>query len=126
MKNKTILVFDDDKAILEIFSIVLESAGYHVEISATSHDIIEKVANTNPDLVIMDNWIPEIGGVEATKLLKKHPDFKHIPVIYCSANNDVESLANKAGAETYLSKPFDLDELERKVEEIIAASSTLK
>jgi len=116
MKNKTILVFDDDKAILEIFTIVLESAGYHVEISSTSHDIIEKVEKIKPNLVIMDNWIPEIGGVEATKLLKNHPDYKHIPVIYCSANNDVASLADRAGAETYLSKPFDLDELEKKVE----------
>jgi CheY-like chemotaxis protein len=124
MKNKTILVLDDDKAILEIFSIVLESAGYHVEISSTSHDIIEKVAKVKPNLVIMDNWIPEIGGVEATKLLKNHPDFKHIPVIYCSANNDVESLANRAGAETYLSKPFDLDELEKKVELTINSITT--
>lgn len=122
MKNKKILVFDDDRAILEIFSIVLESAGYDVEISATSHDIIEKVTDVQPDLVIMDNWIPEIGGVEATKLLKKHPEFKNIPVIYCSANNDVEALAQRAGAETFLSKPFDLDELEKKVESTLEAS----
>lgn len=126
MKNKTILVFDDDKAILEIFTIVLESAGYNVKISATSHDIIEKVSESNPDVVIMDNWIPDIGGVEATKLLKSHPDYKHIPVIYCSANNDVESLANRAGAETYLSKPFDLDELEQKVIQVIEASSAIQ
>ncbi|MGN0002263.1 MAG: response regulator [Sphingobacterium composti] len=122
MKNKKILVFDDDRAILEIFSIVLESAGYDVEISATSHDIIEKVADVQPDLVIMDNWIPEIGGVEATKLLKNHQEFKDIPVIYCSANNDVEALAQRAGAETFLSKPFDLDELEKKVERTIESS----
>lgn len=122
MKNKKILVFDDDRAILEIFSIVLESAGYDVEISATSHDIIEKVTDVQPDLVIMDNWIPEIGGVEATKLLKKHPEFKNIPVIYCSANNGVEALAQRAGAETFLSKPFDLDELEKKVESTLEAS----
>lgn len=126
MKKKKILVFDDDRAILEIFSIVLESAGYDVEISSTSHDIIEKVTVLQPDLVIMDNWIPEIGGVEATKLLKSHPNFKHIPVIYCSANNDVESLAQRAGAETFLSKPFDLDELEKKVESTLEASSALK
>lgn len=123
MKNKTILVFDDDKAILEIFTIVLESAGYNVQISATSHDIIEKLAEVNPDVVIMDNWIPDIGGVEATRLLKSHAEYKHIPVIYCSANNDVESLANRAGAETYLSKPFDLDDLEQKVEQVIASST---
>lgn len=123
MKNKKILVFDDDTSILEIFSIVLSSAGYDVEISATSHDIIEKVTAIEPDLVIMDNWIPEIGGVEATRLLKSHPDFKNIPVIYCSANNNVESLAKCAGAENFLSKPFDLEDLEKKVESLINVGS---
>ncbi len=115
MKNKTILVFDDDKTILDIFSVVLEASGYKVAISATSHDIIEKVKKITPDVIIMDNWIPDIGGLEATQLLKSHQEFQHIPVIYCSANNDIETLANLAGAETYLSKPFDLDELEKKV-----------
>lgn len=121
MNNKTILVFDDDKAILDIFSIVLEACGYEVAISSTSHDIIEKVTDIKPDVIIMDNWIPDIGGVEATQLLKKHPDFRHIPVIYCSANNDVASLAERAGAEAYLSKPFDLDDLEQKVAGFIRA-----
>lgn len=119
MNNKTILVFDDDKAILDIFSIVLESSGYKVAVSSTSHDIIDKVKKVNPDVIIMDNWIPEIGGIEATRLLKSFPEFQHIPVIYCSANNDVVSLANLAGAETYLSKPFDLDELEKKVADLL-------
>ncbi|HMR17757.1 MAG TPA: response regulator [Sphingobacterium sp.] len=119
MNKKSILVFDDDKAILDIFSLVLEASGYQVAISSTSHDIIEKVEEVTPDVIIMDNWIPDIGGVEATRLLKSHPQFKHIPVIYCSANNDVESLASLAGAETYLPKPFDLNDLERKVAELM-------
>ncbi len=120
MNNKTILVFDDDKTILDIFSVVLEASGYKVAISSTSHDIIEKVGELNPDIIIMDNWIPEIGGLKATQLLKNHQKFQHIPVIYCSANNDIESLANLAGAETYLSKPFDLDELEKKVASLLS------
>lgn len=119
MGNKTILVFDDNKAILDTFSMVLESIGYNVALSSTSHDIIEKVKDLSPDLIIMDNWIPEIGGVQATLLLKGHPEYKHIPVIFCSANNDIESLADLAGAETYLSKPFDLDDLENKVASLI-------
>ncbi|PRD46391.1 response regulator [Sphingobacterium haloxyli] len=115
MKNKTILVFDDDTNILDVFTIVLESSGYQVEISETSHNILERVKEVSPDMIIMDNWIPNIGGVKATQILKSDPAFKHIPVIYCSANNDVSSLAEQAGAEAYLAKPFDLDELENTV-----------
>lgn len=122
MKNKTILIFDDDPNILEVFSIILTEAGYHVEVSETSHDIIEKVANAQPEAIIMDNWIPDIGGVQATQLLKRHPDFQHIPVIYISANNDIHLLAAAAGADAYLSKPFDLEDLEQLVEEVLRKS----
>lgn len=119
MSTKTILIFDDNKAILDTFSIVLQSFGYEVATSSTSHDIIEKVENFKPDLIIMDNWIPEIGGVKATQLLKNHTEYKNIPVIICSATNDIESLAGLAGAEGFLSKPFDIDDLEKNVADLI-------
>lgn len=78
MNNKTILVFDDDTNILDVFTIVLEASGYHVEISETSHNILERVKEVSPDMIIMDNWIPNIGGVKATQILKSEPAFKHI------------------------------------------------
>lgn len=113
---KKILIFDDDKSILEVFTIIFAENGYDVEISETSHDIIERVEAFKPDLILMDNWIPEIGGIEALKLLRNHQDFKNIPVIYVSANSDIASLAKKAQANDYIAKPFDLTELETKVE----------
>ena len=115
MKNKTILVFDDDVNILDVFTIVLEASGFQVEISETSHNILERVQEVRPDVIIMDNCIPNIGGVKATQLLKNNILFQHIPVIYCSANHDIGLLAKQAGAEAYLAKPFDLEELENIV-----------
>ncbi|RXM52945.1 MULTISPECIES: PleD family two-component system response regulator [unclassified Chryseobacterium] len=119
MSKKKILIFDDDTAILEVITIIFEENGYEVKISETSHDIIEKVADYQPDVILMDNWIPNIGGVEATKLLKSTEEFKHIPVIYVTANNDIVSLASEAQADDYVSKPFNLDDLERMVEKHI-------
>ncbi|WP_379963188.1 PleD family two-component system response regulator [Epilithonimonas sp. UC225_85] len=109
---KKILIFDDDTSILEVISIIFEENGYKVEISETSHDIIEKVSTFRPDVILMDNWIPNIGGVEATRLLKSHEDFKNIPVIYVTANNDIASLAESAQADDYVAKPFNLEDLE--------------
>jgi len=86
-----------------------------VEISETSHDILERVAQYKPDVILMDNWIPKIGGVEATKLLKNHDEFKNIPVIYVTANNDIVALAKQAQADDYVAKPFNLEDLEEKV-----------
>lgn len=114
-KRKTVLIFEDDTIILEVITVVLTDLGFHVEVSETSHDIIQKVESTQPNIILMDNWIPNIGGVEATRLLKGDDRFKHIPVIYVSANNDIESLAAQAGANDFLPKPFDLDDLENIV-----------
>ncbi|MCA6068206.1 response regulator [Chryseobacterium sp. RG1] len=115
MKNKRILIFDDDVAILEVVTIIFEENGYEVKISETSHDILEKVGECKPDIILMDNWIPKIGGVEATKILKNNEEFKHIPVIYMTANNNIAALASEAQADDYISKPFNLDDLEDKV-----------
>ncbi|RYG19504.1 MAG: response regulator, partial [Chitinophagaceae bacterium] len=92
-----------------------EDAGYETKTSATSNDIVTQVSAYMPDLIFMDNWLPDVGGVEATQELKKHPQLKHIPVIYFSANNDVKVLAEKAGADNYLAKPFDIQDFEEMV-----------
>ncbi|WP_312824717.1 response regulator [Epilithonimonas sp.] len=115
MSKKKVLIFDDETSILEVIFIVLNDLGYEVEVSETADDIIKKVTDFQPDVIIMDNWIPVIGGVEATKLLKANPEYKNIPVIYISANNDIASLANEAMADDYVPKPFDLQDLEEKV-----------
>jgi len=119
--NKTIYIFDDDAAILDIFVLVFESSGYNVHVSNNSNDILSKLENVTPDIIIMDNWIPDIGGIEATKLIKNHPNFKHIPVIYCSANSDIVALTERAGAQAHLSKPFDLNNLEDLVSRLLSA-----
>lgn len=112
---KKILIFDDDRSILEVISIIFEENGYEVEISETSHDIIQKVSTFRPDVILMDNWIPNIGGVEATKLLKSNNEFKDIPVIYVTANSDIKTLAKSAQADDFVAKPFNLEDLEEKV-----------
>lgn len=112
---KKVFIFDDNIEILELCTIILEDAGYEIKTSSTSNDIVEQVIAYTPDLIFMDNWLPDVGGIDATRKLKSHEGLKHIPVIYFSANNDVKSLAEQAGADGYLSKPFDIEELEKIV-----------
>ncbi|WP_185218023.1 PleD family two-component system response regulator [Sphingobacterium mizutaii] len=109
------MVFEDDPILMEVYELVLENMGFQVHSSSTSHDVIEKVERHHPDLILMDNWTPNIGGVQATRLLKGDPRFSKIPVIYISANTEVHILADNAGADTYLLKPFDLEDLEEKI-----------
>ena len=114
---KRILVCDDDLDILDILDYALTDSGWEVVKSYTVDDIIDKVKSANPSVIIMDNWIPGVGGIVATQTIKKHPIYSKIPVIYLTANNDIESLAERAGADLSLPKPFDLDNLTKLVEE---------
>ncbi|HKG08493.1 MAG TPA: response regulator [Pedobacter sp.] len=117
---KKVFVFDDNVDILELCTIILEDAGYDIKTSSTSNDIIAQVTAYTPDIIFMDNWLPDVGGIDATRELKRHATLKTIPVIYFSANNDVASLAKQAGADGYLSKPFDIQELEDIINKYIA------
>lgn len=113
---KKVFVFDDNADILELCTIILEDAGYEIKTSATSNQIIDQVLAYMPDIIFMDNWLPDVGGIDATRELKGDERLKNIPVIYFTANNDVKSLAEQAGADGYLSKPFDIQELENIIE----------
>lgn len=112
---KKILVCDDDPAIVEVTQTILELAGYYVATSTTCNNILELVSDLKPDLILMDLWIPDAGGEEATKLLKSHGNTKDIPVILFSANNDIEKIAGKTGAEDFLKKPYEIKDLETVV-----------
>jgi DNA-binding response OmpR family regulator len=117
--EKTIIIFDDDEDILSICSFILEEQGWKVFAYTDCNHIAEKVSAVLPDVIIMDNWIPDDGGIIATQTLKKHESLKNIPVVYFSANSDIELLASHAGAEIYLAKPFDLEELENVINKVL-------
>jgi two-component system, OmpR family, alkaline phosphatase synthesis response regulator PhoP len=114
MQN-TVLIFDDDTEILQICTIILESKGFKVVIENCCENVIEKVSNSGADVILMDNSIPHTGGIEATKAIKQNPQTRHIPVIFFSANFNVASLSQQAGADYYLPKPFDISTLEEIV-----------
>jgi len=80
--DKKIVIFDDDEDILSICSFILEEQGWTVYAYTDCNNITEKISAVVPDIIIMDNWIPDDGGIIATQTLKKHPTLKDIPVIY--------------------------------------------
>jgi len=117
--QKRILIFDDDIDILSICTYILEEEGWEVYTSTNCNNIIEKVNDVKPDVILMDNWIPNTGGIIATQTLKNNKKLRNIPVIYFSANNDIQSLAQQAGADTFLAKPFDITELENIIQRVM-------
>ena len=117
--KKKIFIFDDNLQILELCTEILDDLGCEVKTSPTTNQIVEQVRDFMPDLIFMDNWLPDISGIEATQLIKATPDLKNIPVIYFSANSNISELADEAGAEDFLAKPFDIDLFEDKVKKFL-------
>lgn len=111
--GKKILVCDDDEAILEMLKIMLENEGFEVKILENGKAILRKVIEYQPNLILIDIWMPGIDGKEAIKLLKQDPQTNAIPIFIISAlhENEVGQIVKKVGVEGFLAKPFDLDEL---------------
>lgn len=112
---KKVLIFDDNEELLELCTIILEEAGCKIKTSSNSDNADQQVIDYMPDIIFMDNWIPNISGIEATRIIKGNEATKHIPVIYFSANSHIKTLAKEAGADDFLAKPFDITDLENMV-----------
>ena len=118
---KKIFIFDDNLEILELCTEILEDLGCEVKTSPTTTNVEQQVLDYMPDLIFMDNWLPDISGIEATKLLKSNETLKKIPVLYFSANSNIDALAREAGADDYLAKPFDIDQFEEVIKKYVSA-----
>lgn len=114
---KKILVVDDDQGIANVMQIMLDSAGYEVNILTSGKGIQRKVLEYLPDVILLDIWMPGIDGKQVTRLLKENNKTKHIPIIVISALNDTEEIAKTAGANDFLAKPFEMDRFLLKIKE---------
>ena len=120
--SKCILVCDDDEGIIDVTNIVLTEKGYDVKTVSNCKNIFQKIKQFRPCVILLDLWMPDMTGDEITRILKDDYETKDIPVIIVSASKDTEKVARLAGADDFICKPFDIDELEQKVEEYVSAS----
>jgi DNA-binding response OmpR family regulator len=113
--QKRIIVVDDDDDILQIIRYVLEEHGMTVE--AVS-DIVsfEKLRQNTADLILLDDWLNDGLGSQLCKGLKNNKHTANIPIILISAANNLAESAKESGADDFLSKPFDIDDLLTKVD----------
>jgi DNA-binding response OmpR family regulator len=123
MPNK-IIIYDDDVDILEVCSTILRMRGFDVLCKNNCREVINDIQTYDPDVILMDNWLPDIGGVKSVQLIKNTAELRHIPVIFFSANSHVEQLAKEAGADYMLQKPFELSELEQIITKAVTEKTT--
>lgn len=121
-EQKCILVCDDDKGTIELLRAILEREGYSVQSVTNSDKIFFKIDKCKPRLILMDIWMPEIGGELTTHLLKHHKETQDIPILILSGDSEIESIARDSGADGYIRKPFSAQELIQTVDNYFSGS----
>lgn len=108
-----ILVVDDLKQNLKLLNIILESANYQTSLATSGRDALERLKVLTPDLILLDLMMPEMSGLEVCRIIKSHPEYKDIPVIFLTASMEESHLveAYSLGASDYVTKPFRKPEL---------------
>ncbi len=114
----TIVVADDDPAILDSLRMILEFNHFTVETIADGI-VISKMKTLKPQLLLLDISMPGVDGRDICKKLKSIAATKHIPVIMISANMELEKSVRESGADDYLAKPFEMKDLISKVNKFL-------
>lgn len=108
--QKKILVVDDDVAILDVVRLILEGQGYSIETSETGA-IFPTVTSQKPDLILLDMLLSGEDGRDIARKLKANKETRSIPIVMISAHPSAATGSLSAGADKFLSKPFEIEEL---------------
>ena len=119
-----ILVVDDESDVTELLEYKLEQEGYRV---ATLNDplaFVAKVREFEPDLMLLDIMMPELSGIQLCRIIRADSAMTETPVIFLSARSEVEDRIKglEAGAEDYISKPFNINELLLRISKMLKRS----
>jgi DNA-binding response OmpR family regulator len=119
-KALKIMIADDDAGIVDSISMILEFAGY--DVSSTMNGATLLKMESLPDLLLLDIWMSGVDGRDICRALKKNEATSKLPIVMISASKDIEASAKDAGANDFLPKPFDMDELIQCIERNMRAS----
>lgn len=119
---KRILIADDDPGIVDAVEMILDFHGYHVSSTYNGTDVLE--IKDYPDVLLLDIWMSGCDGRDICRALKANEDTMHIPVLMISASKDIQQSAMASGANDFLAKPFDMQELLSKIEKLLPDSVT--
>lgn len=122
MKMKKILVVDDDLIIGEMLKFMLDSKGYVAVISDKPEQTIHNILQNDIDLVMLDQFIFGVSGIEVCKGLKENENTAHVPILMMSAYSTIKKKCLIAGATDFISKPFEMKILFSKIGTILTQS----
>jgi DNA-binding response OmpR family regulator len=116
---KKIIIADDDPGILDAVGMMLEFEGYQVIRMENCEGLLKIMEQELPDLLLLDIWMSGTDGRDICMQLKASELTRHLPVVMISASYEIGASALEAGADDFLAKPFDIEDLLAKVQKNI-------
>jgi CheY-like chemotaxis protein len=120
--DRLILIVDDDPDILQTLGLCLSTEGYRVLMASNGKEALEVLSNARPNAILLDLMMPVMDGWQFVAELEKR-GWRKAPLLILSADRAVQGHAAKLRAEAHLAKPFDLDELLGKVQQLTGGPS---
>lgn len=120
--KKRVLVVDDDEAIVEMFTELLERDGrFEVETAATGYDAGILTEQFRPDIILLDFKLPDINGTAVCRTIRENPGYKHMQIIIISGVADPDEVAElrAAGADEFIRKPFDINLVINRIADLV-------
>ncbi len=119
-----VLVVDDDEVIRQLIAVNLQLEGFDVVTAVDGQDCLDRVSEIDPDVITLDVMMPRLDGWETAIQLRRSPNTAHIKVVLITARAQEDDKAHGAqvGADAYLTKPFDPNEMIRVVRELAGVS----
>ncbi|MEO7309331.1 MAG: response regulator [Chitinophagaceae bacterium] len=114
-----ILIYDDDEEILLLCKAILTKYDFVVATLSRCENVITDIQTFNPRVILMDLWIPQIGGEKAIEIIKQNESTKQIPVLIFSANADIKDISKKVHADGYIEKPFTVSTFIETIQNVI-------
>ena len=118
-ENSKILVVDDDSGIGEMLKTLLEFYGFEVIVTEKPDETEALIAKHDIDLVMLDMLISGVNGTDVCARLRNDPNTEDTPIIMMSALHDAGPKCKKAGADDFIAKPFEMDDLIKKINEVL-------
>ena len=126
--EKKVLIVDDSKNIRKLVSVVLGKSEYSYVEAGNGLDALEKVGIEHPDLVVLDIIIPGVNGLKVCEDIRKNPLTKDIGIIILTSEVTYEAReqAHQAGADVYMTKPFEPNDLRTAVKVLLSAKKQVR
>ncbi len=116
---KNILIVEDDRIIGEMLKYMFTSKGYKVWVQKHLSEIENNIHENKIDLVLLDKFLGGLDGVQICTILKRNRSTAHIPIIMMSALKGAKSECLQAGANAFITKPFEIKGFFEKIEEVL-------